>query len=47
MYEQMDDHARKAMQLANQEAERFNHEYIGAEHILLGVVKEELVSAPW
>ncbi len=28
------------MQLANQEAQRFNHEYIGTEHILLGVVKE-------
>ena len=28
------------MQLANQEAERFNHEYIGTEHILLGLIKE-------
>jgi len=28
------------MQLANQEAQRFNHEYIGTEHILLGLVKE-------
>ncbi|RMD63875.1 MAG: ATP-dependent Clp protease ATP-binding subunit, partial [Planctomycetota bacterium] len=25
---------------ANQEAQRFNHEYIGTEHILLGLVKE-------
>src|SRR5262249_17378412 len=32
--------ARKVMQLANQEAQRFNHEYIGTEHILLGLVKE-------
>jgi ATP-dependent Clp protease ATP-binding subunit ClpC len=28
------------MQLANQEAQRFNHEYVGTEHILLGVIKE-------
>jgi ATP-dependent Clp protease ATP-binding subunit ClpC len=28
------------MQLANSEAQRFNHEYIGTEHILLGLVKE-------
>lgn len=28
------------MQLANQEAQRFNHEYIGTEHILLGLSKE-------
>ena len=28
------------MQLANQEAQRFNQEYIGTEHILLGLVKE-------
>jgi hypothetical protein len=28
------------MQLANQEALRFNHGYIGAEHILLGLIKE-------
>src|SRR5437868_6232485 len=34
------DRARKVMQLANQEAQRLNHEYIGTEHILLGLVKE-------
>jgi ATP-dependent Clp protease ATP-binding subunit ClpA len=28
------------MQLANQEAQRFRHEYIGTEHVLLGLVKE-------
>ena len=28
------------MQLANQEAQRFNHDYIGTEHILLGLIKE-------
>ena len=40
MYERFTDRARKVMQLANQEAQRFNHEYIGTEHILLGLVKE-------
>ena len=34
------DRARKVVQLANQEAHRFNHAYIGTEHILLGLVKE-------
>src|SRR5262245_13834766 len=40
MYERFTDRAGKVMQLANQEAQRFNHEYIGTEHILLGLVKE-------
>src|SRR6476660_9348282 len=40
MYERFTDRDRKVMQLANQEAQRFNHEYIGTEHILLGLVKE-------
>jgi hypothetical protein len=40
MYSRFTDRARKVMQLANQEAQRFNHEYIGTEHILLGLVKE-------
>jgi ATP-dependent Clp protease ATP-binding subunit ClpA len=34
------DRARKVMMLANQEAQRLNHPYIGTEHILLGLVKE-------
>lgn len=40
MFERFTDRARKVMALANQEAQRFNHEYIGPEHILLGLVKE-------
>ena len=32
--------------LANQEAQRFNHEYIGTEHILLGLVKKVPASDP-
>ncbi len=40
MFERFTDRARKVMALANQEAQRFNHEYVGTEHILLGLVKE-------
>src|SRR5262249_27862247 len=40
MFEKFTDRSRKIMALANQEAQRFNHAYIGTEHILLGLVKE-------
>jgi ATP-dependent Clp protease ATP-binding subunit ClpA len=40
MYERFTDRSRRVMQLANREAQRFNHEYIGTEHILLGLVSE-------
>ncbi len=40
MFERFTERARKVMALANQEAQRFNHEYIGTEHILLGLLKE-------
>ncbi len=40
MYERFTERSRKVMVLANQEAQRFSHEYIGTEHILLGLVKE-------
>ena len=40
MFRGYTERARRAMALANQEAQRFNHEYIGTEHILLGLVKE-------
>jgi ATP-dependent Clp protease ATP-binding subunit ClpC len=40
MFERFTDRARKVMALANQEALRIHHEYIGTEHILLGLVKE-------
>jgi ATP-dependent Clp protease ATP-binding subunit ClpA len=40
MYERFTDRARTVMQLANQEAQRLNHEYIGTEHILLGLAYE-------
>ena len=40
MNERFTDRARKVMQLANQEAQRFNHEYVGTEHVLLGLIEE-------
>jgi ATP-dependent Clp protease ATP-binding subunit ClpA len=40
MYERFTDRARKVMQLANAEAQRHHHEYIGTEHILLGLLQE-------
>lgn len=40
MYERFTDRARKVMQFANQEAQRLNHEYVGTEHILLGLSKD-------
>lgn len=40
MYERFTDHARKVMQLANQEAQRLNHQYIGTEHVLLGLIDQ-------
>ena len=39
MYERFSDLARKVMQFANQEAQRFNHEYIGTEHIVLALLR--------
>src|SRR5580658_3368978 len=40
MYERFTDRARKVMQMANREAQRLNHEYIGTEHILFGILRE-------
>lgn len=41
MYERFTDNARKVMQLANQQAQRFNHEYIGTEHLLLAILRNQ------
>ena len=40
MLDRFTDRARKVMGLARQEAQRFNHQYIGTEHILLGLIQE-------
>ena len=41
MFERFTERARKAMVLAQEEAGNFNHNYIGTEHILLGLLREE------
>lgn len=45
MYERFTDRSRKVLQLANQETQRFNHDFIGTEHVLLGLVKAGFCSA--
>ena len=40
MNERFTDRSRRVFNLANQEAQKLNHEYIGTEHILLGLVRE-------
>src|SRR5437773_2380432 len=39
-FDKFTERARKALQLAQEEAQRLNHNYIGTEHILLGLVRE-------
>ena len=39
MFQRFTDRARKAMVLANQEAKLRNYQYVGTEHILLGIIK--------
>ena len=40
MFDRFTDRARKVMALARKEAQRFNHDFIGTEHILLGLIQE-------
>lgn len=40
MFEKFTERARKVMSLARQEAQRLNSEFIGTEHILLGITQE-------
>ena len=40
MFERFTDRARRVMVLAQEEARMLNHNYIGTEHILLGLIHE-------
>ena len=40
MFNRFTERARKVILLAKEEAKRFNHDYIGTEHIMLGLVRE-------
>src|SRR5215211_5529413 len=39
-FDKFTERARRVLTLAQEEAQRFNHNYIGTEHILLGLVRE-------
>ena len=39
-FEKFSEKARRVLSLAQEEAQRFNHTYIGTEHVLLGLVRE-------
>src|SRR5579863_7434264 len=40
MFERFTDQARRVVVLAQEEARLLNHNYIGTEHLLLGVIRE-------
>ena len=40
-FEKFSERARRVLTLAQEEAQKLNHSYIGTEHILLGLVREE------
>src|SRR5260370_21693526 len=39
-FEKFTERARKVLSLAQEEAQRLQHQYIGTEHLLLGLVRE-------
>lgn len=41
MFKRYTEKAKRAIMIAQEEAINFNHDYIGTEHILIGLVKEE------
>ena len=41
MFERFTDRARRVVVLAQEEARKFNHNYIGTEHILVGLIRED------
>src|SRR5690349_12677342 len=40
-FDKFTERARKVLQLAQEETRRFNHNDIGTEHLLLGMIREE------
>ena len=41
MFERFTERARKVVVLAQEEAARLRHGYVGTEHLLLGLIREE------
>src|SRR5260370_17477928 len=40
-FDKFTERARRVLSFAQEEAQRFQHNYIGTEHLLLGLVREE------
>ncbi|PKN78312.1 MAG: NDP-hexose 4-ketoreductase, partial [Chloroflexi bacterium HGW-Chloroflexi-9] len=40
-FDKFTERARRVLTLAQEEAQRFNHNYIGTEHLLLGLIREQ------
>jgi ATP-dependent Clp protease ATP-binding subunit ClpC len=40
-FDKFTERARRALSLAQEEAQRFQHNYIGTEHLLLGLIRED------
>jgi uncharacterized protein (TIGR02996 family) len=45
-YQNVGEPARRVMQLANQEAQRCNHEYLSTQHVLLGLLRRDFPVTP-
>ena len=41
MFERFTEHARQVMAFENQAAQSFHHEYLGTEHLLLGLTRQK------
>lgn len=46
MFERFTDRARRVIVLAQEEARALQHNYIGTEHLLLGLIREEMAWPP-
>jgi ATP-dependent Clp protease ATP-binding subunit ClpC len=45
-FDRFTERARRVLRLTQEEAQRFQHNYIGTEHLLLGLVREGKVLPP-
>ncbi len=44
MFNRFSERAKQAIQIANNEAKDMKHHYIGTEHVVLGVIKQLMVT---
>ena len=45
MFDRFTDRSRRVMALARKEAQKYNHDFIGTEHILLGLLDQKDATA--